>query len=165
MAREERRHTGIGGGSYTEAQETSQPSSTQENCSEHSLLRSEAERLLHRTSASSSAIAQPSTSSGAVLQHCVVSDEAWNDILNEWYEKIMGNPTNPQVPAANGYAEWTATKHHAEGKAFHDDHMHTAENRTGLPHPASSSGACDDAVPSTSCTDIGASPCGRSNVR
>ncbi|KAL3196898.1 hypothetical protein MRX96_014985 [Rhipicephalus microplus] len=92
------------------------------------------------------------------------SDKTWNDILNEWYEKTLGNPPNPQVPAGNGYAERNATKHQDQGEALHVGRMHEAEKRTSFPHPVSSSGASDDAIPSTSCTVIEAPACSESNV-
>ncbi|XP_075737374.1 uncharacterized protein LOC119175447 isoform X1 [Rhipicephalus microplus] len=135
-----RRHITIVGGSYTAVPEMRQASSTQENCSEQSRLRSEAERLWLMTSADSSATAQPSSSSGALLLHSAM------------------------VPAANGYAEWNATKHHADGKAFCDGRMHAVENRVDLPHPVSSSGAFHNAIPSPSRTGIGVPACGGSDV-
>ncbi|KAL3196901.1 hypothetical protein MRX96_014987 [Rhipicephalus microplus] len=95
----------------------------------------------------------------------VSSDEAWNGILNDWYEKTMGNPPNPQVPVANVNAEQNASKHQDEGESFHVGQIHAAENRTTLPQPVCSSGSFDYAVPSTSCTVIGASACGESTVR
>ncbi|XP_075737375.1 uncharacterized protein LOC119175447 isoform X2 [Rhipicephalus microplus] len=71
---------------------------------------------------------------------------------------------NCRVPAANGYAEWNATKHHADGKAFCDGRMHAVENRVDLPHPVSSSGAFHNAIPSPSRTGIGVPACGGSDV-
>ncbi|KAL3190914.1 hypothetical protein MRX96_019158 [Rhipicephalus microplus] len=135
-----RRHITIVDGRYTAVPEMRQASSTQENCSEQSRLRSEAERLWLTTSADSSATAQPSSSSGALLLHSAM------------------------VPAANGYAEWNATKHHADGKAFCDGRMHAVENRVDLPHPVSSSGAFHNAIPSPSRTGIGVPACGGSDV-
>ncbi|XP_075731813.1 uncharacterized protein LOC142774735 isoform X1 [Rhipicephalus microplus] len=93
------------------------------------------------------------------------SDEAWNDILNDWYEKTMGHPPNPQVPVGNVNAEQNASKHQDEGESFHVGQIHVAENRTTLPHPVCSSNSFEYAVPSTSRTVIGASACGESTVR
>ncbi|XP_075731817.1 uncharacterized protein LOC119183802 isoform X2 [Rhipicephalus microplus] len=119
----------------------------------------------HSTIGGGSYTAHPEMREASSTQENSSSDEAWNGILNDWYEKTMGNPPNPQVPVANVNAEQNASKHQDEGESFHVGQIHAAENRTTLPQPVCSSGSFDYAVPSTSCTVIGASACGESTVR